>query len=46
MPDRVEAGPTRIPLTNHGDEQHHAQLFRLNGGATVSDLTAALAARP
>jgi hypothetical protein len=42
MPDRVRAGPTRISLTNDGGEQHHAQLFRLDDGATVADLTEAL----
>jgi hypothetical protein len=43
MPDRVEAGPARLTLANEGDEEHHAQLFRLDDGATVDDLAAALA---
>ena len=43
LPDEVPAGATRITLENEGDEPHHAQLFRLNDGATVDDLAEALA---
>jgi hypothetical protein len=42
LPDRVEAGAARISLTNEGAEEHHAQLFKLNEGATVDDLVDAL----
>jgi hypothetical protein len=44
LPDRIDAGPTRIALSNRGEEEHHAQVLRLDEGATVDDLTAALAA--
>jgi hypothetical protein len=43
VPERIEAGPTRFSLVNRGDEPHHAQLFRLNPGSTVDDLSEALA---
>lgn len=43
LPERVPPGPTRISLTNDGDEPHHAQLFKLHRDATVDDLAAALA---
>ncbi len=43
LPDDVAAGPTRVSLANEGTEAHHAQLFRLENGATVEELTAALA---
>jgi hypothetical protein len=43
LPERVPPGPTRISLTNNGDEPHHAQLFRLHQDATVDQLAAALA---
>jgi hypothetical protein len=43
LPDRVPAGATRISLTNDGDEEHHAQLFKLNDDATVAELATALA---
>jgi hypothetical protein len=39
----VEAGLHRLELVNDGDEAHHAQIFRLDDGSTVDDLTAALA---
>ncbi len=42
-PDAVPAGPTRLSLTNEGDEDHHAQVFRLADGWTMDDLAAALA---
>jgi hypothetical protein len=43
LPGRVPPGPTRISLTNRGDEPHHAQLFKLKGDATVGDLAGAFA---
>jgi hypothetical protein len=43
LPERVPPGPTRISLTNNGDEPHHAQLFKLHRNATVDELIAALA---
>jgi hypothetical protein len=43
VPERVDAGPTRLTLVNEGTEEHHAQLFELNDGATVADVAAALA---
>ena len=43
LPDRIEAGPTRFSLVNEGEEDHHAQLFRLDPGSTVEELEAALA---
>ena len=43
LPDRLESGAVRLSLANEGDEEHHAQLFRFHDGATVDDLTAALA---
>lgn len=43
VPERIEAGPTRFSLANQGEEPHHAQLFRLDPGSTVEDLSAALA---
>lgn len=44
LPDPLPAGPTRLTLVNEGDEPHHAQVFRLDPGATVDQLTAAVAA--
>jgi uncharacterized cupredoxin-like copper-binding protein len=43
LPAQVPAGATRVSLSNAGDEPHHAQLFRLDGGKTIEDLGAALA---
>jgi hypothetical protein len=43
MPDQVPAGAARLSVANEGDEEHHAQLFRLNDGATVKELSGALA---
>ena len=43
MPDQVPAGAARLSVTNEGDEEHHAQLFRLEDGATVEELSDALA---
>jgi hypothetical protein len=43
LPADVPTGITRVALTNEGDEAHHAQLFRLNRGSTVEDLSAAIA---
>jgi uncharacterized cupredoxin-like copper-binding protein len=43
MPDQVPAGAARLSVTNEGDEEHHAQLFRLDDGATLEELSVALA---
>jgi hypothetical protein len=43
MPEEVPAGAARLSLSNGGDEEHHAQLFRLKDGATPDQLMAALA---
>jgi uncharacterized cupredoxin-like copper-binding protein len=43
LPVEVPAGPVQLSLLNNGDEPHHAQLFKLAEGATVEDLSAALA---
>lgn len=43
MPDEAASGPTRVSLANEGGEAHHAQLFRLDDGATGEDLVEALA---
>jgi hypothetical protein len=37
-PDTIPAGLTRIRLLNQGQEPHHLQLARLEGGHTVRDL--------
>jgi uncharacterized cupredoxin-like copper-binding protein len=42
-PATVPAGPVRVTLANQGSEDHHAQVLRLDGGATLEDLQAALA---
>lgn len=43
LPAEVVAGPTRLTIRNEGSEPHHAQVFRLDDGATVDHLAAALA---
>jgi plastocyanin len=43
MPATIPAGPTRITLTNAGQEEHQAQVAKLADGKTLTDLTAALA---
>ena len=43
-PDTVAAGLTRIRLSNHGQEHHHAQIARLHPGHTVAELRDTLAA--
>ena len=43
MPAQVPAGAARLSVTNAGNEEHHAQLFRLDDDATVEELSAALA---
>jgi hypothetical protein len=43
VPESVPEGPTRIELVNEGREPHHAQVFRLDDGAAMADLEAALA---
>lgn len=41
--DSVEAGAVRLDVDNAGQEPHHAQVFRLNDDADVTDLETALA---
>jgi uncharacterized cupredoxin-like copper-binding protein len=41
-PAEAAAGPTRVTVNNHGQEEHQAQIARLNEGKTFADLTAAL----
>ena len=41
-PDQIGAGSTSFVLVNNGQEQHHAQIARLQDGKTLDDLTAAL----
>lgn len=40
VPAEVASGPTRLTLTNKGQELHHAQLVRLEEGKTLKDLAA------
>jgi uncharacterized cupredoxin-like copper-binding protein len=41
-PAETAAGPTRVTVNNTGQEEHQAQIVRLNEGKTFEDLTAAL----
>ena len=41
-PAETGAGPTRVTVNNTGQEEHQAQIVRLNEGKTFEDLTAAL----
>ena len=41
-PAETGAGPTRVIVNNTGQEEHQAQIVRLNEGKTFEDLTAAL----
>jgi plastocyanin len=41
-PAETGAGPTRVTVTNTGQEEHQAQIVRLNEGTTFEDLTTAL----
>jgi plastocyanin len=41
-PAETGAGPTRVTVNNTGQEEHQAQIVRLNEGNTFEDLTAAL----
>jgi hypothetical protein len=43
LPETMPAGATRLSLVNDGAEPHHAQVFKLDDGKTVDDLTGALA---
>jgi hypothetical protein len=43
LPADVPSGATRVSLDNEGAEAHHAQLVRLDDGATADDLAAAIA---
>ena len=42
LPASVPAGVTAITLTNAGQEEHQAQLVKLNAGKTMADLLTAL----
>jgi hypothetical protein len=46
LPEVVEAGPTRIRFTNDGGEPHHVQLFKLNDGVSMEEVSAGLEAGP
>ncbi len=41
-PASIAAGPTKVTLTNAGQEEHQAQIVKINDGKTFADLTAAL----
>jgi plastocyanin len=41
-PAETAAGPTRVTVNNTGQEEHQAQIVRMNEGNTFEDLTAAL----
>jgi hypothetical protein len=41
-PSETPAGVTRIVVSNTGQEEHQAQVARINDGSTFEDLTAAL----
>lgn len=43
MSEQLAAGPARLTVSNGGGEPHHAQVFRFEEGATLTDVTAALA---
>ncbi|HXI19884.1 MAG TPA: hypothetical protein VNH46_02290, partial [Gemmatimonadales bacterium] len=45
-PDTIAPGITAIRLLNHGQQQHHLILARLNQGKTLADLVAAFTADP
>jgi uncharacterized cupredoxin-like copper-binding protein len=42
MPSELDAGYVAFTLINNGEEDHHAQLLRLNDGVTSDDFIAAL----
>jgi uncharacterized cupredoxin-like copper-binding protein len=44
LPASIPAGLTRLTLKNDGDEGHDAMFLRVNDGATLADLQAALKA--
>ena len=44
LPDTLRAGRTEIQLVSQGQELHHAQIVRLEGGRTMTDLFAAIKA--
>ena len=41
-PASIPAGPTKVTLTNAGQEEHQAQIAKIADGKTFADLTAAL----
>jgi hypothetical protein len=43
LPAHLDAGPRRLVLDNRSRSPHHAQLFRLRNGASLTQLRAALA---
>jgi hypothetical protein len=44
LSDTLRAGRTEIQLVSQGQELHHAQIVRLDGGRTMADLFAAIKA--
>jgi hypothetical protein len=44
MPDTIAGGRVTLHFTNQGQEDHHAQLIRLNDGVTRAQFDSALAA--
>lgn len=46
LPKTVASGLVDVTLENHGKEQHHAQLLRLNDGVTMAQFQAALQKGP
>ena len=42
LPDTAPAGPTELTLRNEGNEEHQAQIARLNADATLEQLTTEL----
>ena len=42
MPAEIQAGYVTFTLTNDGNEDHHAQILKLNDGVTGEDLLAAM----
>lgn len=45
-PEQIDAGWSKLVLSNEGQEPHHIQLVKLDEGKTLDDLTTALASDP